>query len=195
MRRPVATICSRLSTASTYSVTQFPHCVGEELLDTICGIEVLARKMQATMLELVAGLDASRVAGEQGFGTTGKLLAAMLDLSADQARARTRAVEQLGTRRAMTGEPLAPQLPATISQHDRDWAEATLAEHAQNFDPRRLAVIARRVLDKLHPDGPQPTEPEHPCPPQVSCTSATAATAVSTSTAGLTHCSAPRCAP
>ncbi|HEX4101810.1 MAG TPA: DUF222 domain-containing protein [Pseudonocardiaceae bacterium] len=163
----------------------------EELLDAICGIEVLARKTHATMLELVAGLDASRVAGEQGFGTTGKLLAAMLDLSAGQARARTRAAEQLGTRRALTGEPLAPQLPATavalaagaigtgqltvitqtmaalpatISQHDRDWAEATLAEHAQNFDPRRLAVIARRVLDKLHPDGPQPTEPEDPCP-------------------------------
>ncbi len=134
------------------------------MLDAICGIEVLARKTQATMLELVAGLDASRVTGEQGFGTTGKLLAAMLDLSADQARARIRADEQLGTRRAMTGEPLAPQLPATISQHDRDWAEATLAEHAQNFDPRRLAVIARRVLDKLHPDGPQPTEPEDPCP-------------------------------
>jgi hypothetical protein len=54
------------------------------LLDAICGIEVLARKTHATMLELVAGLDASRVAGEQGFDTTSKLLAAMLDLSASQ---------------------------------------------------------------------------------------------------------------
>jgi hypothetical protein len=49
-------------------------------------------------------------------------------------------------------------LPATISQPDRDWAEATLAEHAQNFDPRRLRVIARRVLDQLDPDGPAPAE-------------------------------------
>jgi hypothetical protein len=53
-------------------------------------------------------------------------------------------------------------LPATVSQPDRDWAEATLAEHAQNFDPRRLSVIARRVLVQLDPDGPGPADPEDP---------------------------------
>jgi hypothetical protein len=53
----------------------------QELLDAICGIEVLARKTHAAMLQLVASLAATGLAAEQGFGTTGRLLAAMLDLS------------------------------------------------------------------------------------------------------------------
>ncbi len=164
---------------------------GPELLDAVCGIEVLARKTHAAMLELVAGLDSAGVAGEQGFGATWRLLAAMLDLSTGQARARVREAEQLATRRTLTGEVLPARLgataaalasgaigtgqlkvitqtmaalPSTVSQHDRDWAEATLAEHAPNFDPRRLSVIARRIVDQLDPDGPPPDEPADPCP-------------------------------
>jgi hypothetical protein len=162
----------------------------QELLDAICGIEVLARKTHAAMLELVASLDATGLAAEQGFGTTGRLLATMLDLSTGQAHARIRDADQLATRPTLTGAALPARLPATaaalaagaigtgalrvithtmaalpttVSQPDRDWAEATLAEHAQNFDPRRLSVIARRVLDQLDPDGPEPAEPEDPC--------------------------------
>ncbi|MGH3807000.1 MAG: DUF222 domain-containing protein, partial [Pseudonocardiaceae bacterium] len=156
-----------------------------------CGIEVLARKTHATMLELVAGMDTAGIAGEQGFGSTWRLLSAMLDLSAGQARTRVRDAEQLATRRTLTGKVLPARLPATaaalssgaigpghvkvitetmaalpatVSQDDRDWAEATLAEHAHTFDPQRLRVIARRVLDQLDPDGPAPAEPEDPCP-------------------------------
>jgi hypothetical protein len=164
----------------------------QELLDAVCGVEVLARKTHAVMLELVAGLDAAKVAAEQGFGATWRLLSAMLDLSAGQARDRVRDAEQLATRRALTGEVLLARLPATaaalasgaigtgqlkvitqtmamlpstVCQYDRDWAEATLAEHAHNFDPRRLRVIARRIIDQLDPDGPPPgNEPDDPCP-------------------------------
>jgi hypothetical protein len=115
----------------------------------------------------------------------------MLNLSAGQARARVREAEQLATRHTLSGEVLPARLPATagalasgaigtgqvkvitqamaalpatVSQDDRDWAEATLTEHAQNFDPRRLSVIARRVVDKLDPDGAAPAEPDDPCP-------------------------------
>ncbi|MDQ2883983.1 MAG: HNH endonuclease [Actinomycetota bacterium] len=164
---------------------------GQELLEAVCGIEVLTRKTHAAMLELVAGLDATKVAQEQGFVTTWRLLSAMLDLSAGQARARVRDAEQLASRRTLTGEVLPAHLPATaaalasgaigtgqlkviiqtmaalpsaVSQDDRDWAESTLAEHAQNFDPHRLKVIARRIVDQLDPDGPAPAEPEDPCP-------------------------------
>jgi hypothetical protein len=131
------------------------------------------------------------VAGEQGFGATWRLLAAMLDLSAGQARVRVREAEQVTTRRTLTGEVLPARLPATaaalaggaigigqlkvitqtmaalpstVSPPDRDWAEATPAEHAQNVDPHRLRVIARRIIDQLDPDGPAPGEPEDPCP-------------------------------
>jgi hypothetical protein len=92
-----------------------PALHGQELLDAVCGIEVLARKTYSVMLELVAGLDAAKVAGERGFGTTWRLLAAMLDLSAGQARARVRDAEQLATRRTMTGEALPARLPATAA--------------------------------------------------------------------------------
>ncbi|MGH3782643.1 MAG: DUF222 domain-containing protein [Pseudonocardiaceae bacterium] len=168
-----------------------PSLRGQELLDAVCGIEVLTRKTHAAMLDLVAGLDAAKVAPEQGFVTTWRLLSAMLDLSAGQARARVRDADQLATRRTLTGEVLPAHLPATaaalasgtigtgqlkviiqtmaalpstISQDDRDWAEATLAEHAQNFDPHRLKVIARRIVDQFDPDGPAPAEPDDPCP-------------------------------
>ncbi|MGH3974757.1 MAG: DUF222 domain-containing protein, partial [Pseudonocardiaceae bacterium] len=54
---------------------------------------------------------------------------------------------------------------STVSADDRDWAEAKLAEHAAHFDPRRLRIIARRVIDQLDPDGTPPVEPEDdPCP-------------------------------
>jgi len=58
------------------------------------------------MLELIAGLDAARVATEQGFGNTARLLAAVLDLSAGQARARVHDAEQPASRRTLTGEVL-----------------------------------------------------------------------------------------
>ena len=85
-----------------------PSLRGQELLTAVCGIEVLARKTHAAILELAAGLDAAKVAGEQGFGTTARLLSALLDLSAGQARARMRDAEQLATRRGLTGEPQRP---------------------------------------------------------------------------------------
>jgi hypothetical protein len=164
----------------------------QELLDALCGVEVLARKTHAAMLELVAGLDAAGLAAAQGFGNTGRLLAALLDCGTGQARARVREAEQLATRRTLTGEVLPArlpataaalaagevgtgalqviaqtmaQLPSTVSQDDRDQIEATLAQHARDFDPRQLGVIARRILDQLDPDGTPPLqEPDDPCP-------------------------------
>ena len=187
----------------------------------MCGIEVLARKTHAAILELAAGLDAAKVAGEQGFGTTARLLSALLDLSAGQARARMRDAEQLATRRGLTGEPLAARLPATaaalasgaigigqlkviteamavlpstVSQDDRDWAEATLAEHGQNFDPARLRVIAKRIVDSSIPTVQHLPSLMSPARLPVSCTSGTAATAGSAWKAGSTPCTAPRSA-
>lgn len=34
------------------------------------------------------------------------------------------------------------------------------AEHARSFESRRLAILARRIRDRLDPDGPRPAEPE-----------------------------------
>src|SRR5208283_3879175 len=86
----------------------------------------------------------------------------------------------LGERRALTGEPLAPQLmataaaqrqglvgdghvkvirsffahlPAEVDLGTRDAADADLARKAGEFRPDELATYAQRIMDWLHPDG------------------------------------------
>ncbi len=76
------------------------------------------------MLEVVAGLDAAHIAGDQGFGTTWKLLAAMLDLNAGQAIpvvlggdgepldvGRSRRTVPLGIRRALVARDRGCRFP------------------------------------------------------------------------------------
>jgi hypothetical protein len=49
-------------------------------------------------------------------------------------------------------------LPASVPEAARERVEADLAGYACDFDPLRLRIIARRMLDVLDPDGPEPTE-------------------------------------
>ncbi|MGH3996116.1 MAG: DUF222 domain-containing protein, partial [Pseudonocardiaceae bacterium] len=51
-------------------------------------IETVSRKMQSVMLDVVAEVDAQGIAAREGFGTTRRLLAAMLRLSSAEARSR-----------------------------------------------------------------------------------------------------------
>lgn len=67
------------------------------------------------MLDLVAEADSRGIAVEQGFGNTQQLLAGMLQLSAAEARTRVKRAAAVGTRHAITGETLAPQLPVTAA--------------------------------------------------------------------------------
>jgi hypothetical protein len=98
----------------------------------------------------------------------------------------------VGSRRALTGEVLPPRLPATatalaageigpgqlrvitetigvlpasVPQPARDRAEADLASYARDFDPRRLRIIAHRMLTCLDPDGPPPNDEPTPGTP------------------------------
>jgi hypothetical protein len=51
-------------------------------------IEALSRKMYSVMLELVEELEACQITGRSGLGSTARLLARMLQLSAGEARTR-----------------------------------------------------------------------------------------------------------
>lgn len=91
----------------------------------------------------------------------------------------------MGTRCTLTGEILPPKAPATASalaageiglgqlrvitetlvslpcsvpEPARQQAEAELAGYARDFDPRRLRIIAHRMLAFLDPDGPEPAD-------------------------------------
>jgi hypothetical protein len=155
-------------------------------------IEAHLRKTHSVMLELVAEAESRRIAAHSGFGSTARLLVDMLQLSAAEARTRAEHASMVGSRRALTGEILQPQLPATaaalaagqigigqlrvisdamaslpdwVPQAARDRAEADLAGCARDFDPRRLRTIAERIVATLDPDGPEPTNDPLPANP------------------------------
>lgn len=148
-------------------------------------METHLRQTQSVMLDLVAEAESRRIAVRSGFGNTARLLAGMLQLSTTEARQRVENAALVGTRRTLTGETLPPQapvtgaalaageigigqlrviretigsLPASVPQAARRQAEATLAGYARDFDPRRLRLIADRLLAALDPDGPEPAD-------------------------------------
>lgn len=155
-------------------------------------IETLSRRTHAVMLDLLAELDSRGTATREGFGSTARLLAGMLQLSAGEARARVEHAAMVGTRRTITGDILPPRLPATaaalaageigtgqlrvitetiaalpasVPEPARERAEVDLAGYARDFDPRRLRIIAHRLLTKLDPDGPPPSDDPTPAAP------------------------------
>ncbi len=164
----------------------------EGITQALRDIESLSRKTQSVMLELVAEADSRRIAAHGGFGTTARLLAGMLRLSAAEARIRVEHAAMLGTRRALNGETLAPKLPATaaalaagqigtgqlrviteamatlpnsVPESARERAETDLAGYAREFDPRRLRILAERIIATLDPDGPEPRDDPPPANP------------------------------
>ncbi len=164
----------------------------DEIVHALRQIEELSRATHSVMLDMVAEAEARGIAGRTGFGTTSRMLSAMLRVSAAEARTRTEHAAMVGTRRTITGETLPARLPATaaalaagqigtgqlrvitetmillptsVPEPARERVEAELAGHARDFDPRRLRIIAQRMLDVLDPDGPEPAEDPTPVTP------------------------------
>ncbi len=107
-------------------------------------------------------------------------LADRLRITKAEAGRRVEEAADLGERRALTGEPLAPRLsateeaqrdgaigdghikvirgffahlPAEVDLSTREAADADLAAYAREYRPDELAKYAQRVMDWLHPDG------------------------------------------
>jgi hypothetical protein len=83
-------------------------CGDVGLREQVREIESVSRMVHSVMLAAVAELDSRRVAATSGFGTTKRLLAGMLRLSATEAGTRVAHAAQLAPRRALGGEALAP---------------------------------------------------------------------------------------
>jgi Domain of unknown function (DUF222) len=150
-----------------------------ERLRALERLERGARRMRTPEHALINQLDAQ--AGEEELG--GRLRSALADrLRITKAEAGRRIAEagDLGERRALTGEPLPPQisataaaqrdgligdghvqvirsffahLPAEVDLGTREAAEADLAGKAGGYRPDELAKYARRIMDWLNPDG------------------------------------------
>ena len=142
-------------------------------------LERASRRPRAPQHTIINQLDAQ--AGEQELGgTLRSALADRLRITKAEAGRRIADAEDLGERRALTGEPLAPQLsataaaqrdgligdkhvevirsffahlPAEVDPGTRQAAEADLAGKAGGYRPDELATYAKRIMDWLHPDG------------------------------------------
>ena len=160
----------------------------DELLALTRDLETQRRRLPVTDHRLVAELSARGVAAELSVRDTRTLLASMLRIAPDEATARVRAAEHLGPRRGLSGEDLGPlfpraaaalaegviserharvitstvdRLPLAVAASCDQQVEAFLTEQASVFDPKRLAVIARRLRDTLDPDGTHSEAKDH----------------------------------
>ncbi len=150
-----------------------------ERLRTLERLERVYRRLRAPQHALINQLSAQASAEELG-GSLRSGLADRLRITKGEAGRRIEEAESLGARRALTGEPLAPQLsataagqrdgligdghvkvirsflvhlPAEVDVFTRQAAEADLAGKAAGYRPDELAKYAQRVMDWLHPDG------------------------------------------
>ncbi|UXA09061.1 HNH endonuclease [Mycobacterium sp. SMC-2] len=150
-----------------------------ERLRALERLERAYRRLRAPQHALINQLDAQASAQELG-GSLRCGLADRLRITTGEAARRLGEARDLGERRALTGEPLAPllaataagqrdgligdghikvirgffaQLPAAVDVFTRQAAEADLAAKATGYRPDELAKYAQRIMDWLHPDG------------------------------------------
>ncbi|SPM28654.1 HNH endonuclease signature motif containing protein [Mycobacterium terramassiliense] len=150
-----------------------------ERLRALERLECEARRLRSAQHGLINQLGAQASAQELG-GTLRSALADRLRITKTEASRRIDEAEDLGVRRALTGEPLAPQLaataagqrqgligeghikiirsffahlPAEVDVFTRLAAEADLAGKARGYRPDELAKYSQRLMGVLHPDG------------------------------------------
>jgi hypothetical protein len=150
-----------------------------ERLRALERLERVARRLRAPQHALINQLGAQACQEELG-GTLRAALADRLRITKDEAGRRIAEAADLGQRRALTGEPLAPLLAATaaaqreglvgdghvkvirsffahlpteVDLFTREAADADLAGKAGQYRPDELATYAQRIMDWLNPDG------------------------------------------
>ncbi|MFZ0834496.1 MAG: DUF222 domain-containing protein, partial [Mycobacterium sp.] len=139
----------------------------------------IVRKVSASQYELVNRLSERAVASDIG-GPLARVLADRLSIRPGAARRLIKDAAQLGHRRAMTGERLAPlwptaaaqvragaigaehvsvigdffhQLPGFVSFAERERAEVMLGAMAADLRPDQLQKAAERMAALINPDG------------------------------------------
>jgi hypothetical protein len=160
---------------------------GTAVLDTAREDIVAARRARHQLLVRVRELHDSDAAALTGYRSTKRLIAQLWNLDAGEASRLVADAEVLVAQTSVTGEPLAPVLPATAAasldgsvgeQHVRvirrvmehlgrvdaldvdtlAAAEEVLAGLATTVSPRGLEKAAHRLVSTLDPDGAAPPE-------------------------------------
>ena len=157
----------------------FEALTTRERLVLVERVERVRRRLPAAEHPLINQLARLATAEELG-GKLSHAIAEWALISRPEAARRIQEAADLGPRRALTGEPLAPLLAATAAgQRDgklgagqvkvirtfcrtlpgwvdvqtRDRAEADLAKQGTQHRPEQLAGLAQRITDCLNPDG------------------------------------------
>ncbi|OBH04283.1 hypothetical protein A5696_06480 [Mycobacterium sp. E2699] len=150
-----------------------------ERLRALERLERVTRRLRTPGHALINQLEAQASRAEFG-GTLRSALADRLRITKAEAARRIDEAEDLGERRALTGERLTPQLsataaaqrdgligdghvrvirsffahlPAQVNVYTRAAAEADLAGKARGYRPDELAKYAHRIMVCLNPDG------------------------------------------
>jgi hypothetical protein len=158
-----------------------------ELLTVLSRRETLARRQPAVDHRLINRLAAECCPTDLGGTSLAEVLGTRLRISRREARRRIAEAEQLGARTALSGEPLAPQLPATaqaqargqigaehirvitgffdqvpgwVDHQTRTQADTTLGGIAAGLGPQALRQAADRLMALLDQDGAEPNDAE-----------------------------------
>lgn len=179
-RQTVTAIFDALDAAADRLVgLDFDALTTPEWLVLLGRCEKVRRRLPVAEHQLINNLARQASAEELG----GKLSHAIADwalTSRTEASRRSNAAADLGPRRALTGEPIAPvlagaaaaqcdgtigaehiavirrfcrQLPGWVDQATRERAEAQLARQGGQVRPEQLSGLAATIADRLNPDG------------------------------------------
>src|SRR5579875_2814776 len=156
-----------------------------ELTGLVADLETQRRRLEAVDQRLLAEVADRGLAGDYGATSAPDLLVQLLRVSRREARARMRRAAEVGPRRGLTGEALAPIFPTvaaavadgTISAEHTDVilkavdaiplhlqpefdtvVENALVEAATTLEPRQVAGIGNVLLERIDPDGAEPRE-------------------------------------
>jgi hypothetical protein len=148
-----------------------------ERLRALERLETVARRLRAPQHALINQLDAGADTEELG-GTLRGALADRLRITKPDAARRIADAADLGERRALTGEPLEPQLhattqaqregrigddhvkvirsffehlPAEVDRATREAADADLADKARHYRPEQVAKYAQCIMEWIPP--------------------------------------------
>jgi hypothetical protein len=152
----------------------------DALLDAMRSVETARRQLESFDIPAVAELDRRGLPGKFLIRSTATFVASLFGISPGSAGRRVKHARALGPRIGLTGQPMPPlrpaladaaargaitdehvedvlraldRLPAHLAVEAVDEAERTLVDAATTMDPRTLAVVARRLIDTLDPDG------------------------------------------
>src|SRR3954468_10495543 len=155
-----------------------------ELASVLEAVEVQRRRLEAVDQRLLAAASTAGVAAAFGQAGVADVLTYLLRIDPREARARVSRAGDVGPRRALSGERLAPLLPVTAAAVARGAVSAAQVEvivdclerippaapaagagagrvagEAARFEaPRQLRRTAAELLTRLDPDGLEPVE-------------------------------------